>query len=115
MSKRLKNYPDPIEIINKHGADCLRLYLLGSPVVKSEPLRFKEVGVSEITRSILIPLTNSFTFYSEQKTLYELQNKTKMNLRKFNSKNVFDRWIQYKFDAFKKDLFSNLVVIPVIF
>jgi isoleucyl-tRNA synthetase len=28
MSKRLKNYPDPLEIINEYGSDCLRLYLL---------------------------------------------------------------------------------------
>jgi isoleucyl-tRNA synthetase len=27
MSKKLKNYPDPLEIINKYGSDCLRLYL----------------------------------------------------------------------------------------
>ena len=108
MSKRLKNYPDPNEIINKYGADCLRLYLLGSPVVKSEPLRFKEAGVAEIARSILIPLTNSFSFYNEHKTRYELQNETKMKLGKFNSQNVFDRWIQYKLDGFRKDLFSDL-------
>ena len=24
MSKRLKNYPDPIEVVNKYGADALR-------------------------------------------------------------------------------------------
>ena len=32
MSKRLKNYPDPVEVVNKHGADALRMYLLNSPV-----------------------------------------------------------------------------------
>ena len=25
MSKRLKNYPDPVEVVNKYGADALRL------------------------------------------------------------------------------------------
>ena len=34
MSKRLKNYPDPELVINAHGADALRLYLINSPVVR---------------------------------------------------------------------------------
>ena len=50
MSKRLKNYPDPTEVIDKHGADALRLYLLNSPVVRAETLRFKEEGVFGIRR-----------------------------------------------------------------
>ena len=42
MSKRLKDYPDPVEVVKKHGADALRLYLVNSPVVRAESLRFKE-------------------------------------------------------------------------
>lgn len=45
MSKRLRNYPDPAELLNEYGADALRLYLINSPVVKAEPLRFKKEGV----------------------------------------------------------------------
>ena len=44
MSKSLKNYPDPSKILNDYGADALRLYLINSPVVRAEPLRFKEEG-----------------------------------------------------------------------
>ena len=47
MAKRLKNYPDPMEVINKYGADALRFYLLSSPVVKAESLNFSEKGVDE--------------------------------------------------------------------
>merc|ERR1712194_851017 len=48
MSKRLKNYPDPNLIINKYGADALRMYLINSPVVRAEPLKFQEVGVKSV-------------------------------------------------------------------
>ncbi|KAK3043989.1 Isoleucine--tRNA ligase, cytoplasmic, partial [Coniosporium uncinatum] len=48
MSKRLKNYPDPTLIIDKYGSDALRLYLINSPVVRAETLKFKESGVKEI-------------------------------------------------------------------
>ncbi|TNN15304.1 Isoleucine--tRNA ligase, cytoplasmic [Schistosoma japonicum] len=47
MSKRAKNYPDPVEVIKKHGADPLRLYLINSPVVRAQNLRFNESGVHE--------------------------------------------------------------------
>lgn len=41
MSKRKKNYPDPMEIVGKYGADALRLYLINSPVVRGENLKFR--------------------------------------------------------------------------
>ncbi len=62
MSKRLKNYPDPRYLINKYGADAFRLYILSSPVVKAEPLRFKEAGVEEILKEVIIPLENVYNF-----------------------------------------------------
>ena len=42
MSKRLKNYSDPMEITERYGADSLRHYLLGSPVVRGESMDFKD-------------------------------------------------------------------------
>nr|NVI69413.1 Isoleucyl-tRNA synthetase [Cucujiformia] len=55
MSKRKKNYPDPMEIVNKFGADALRLYLISSPVVRAENLRFKEEGVRDIIKDVFLP------------------------------------------------------------
>ncbi|MBP7460844.1 MAG: isoleucine--tRNA ligase [Candidatus Delongbacteria bacterium] len=62
MSKRLRNYPEPEFIINRYGADALRLYLVSSPVVRAEDLRFTEEGVKEILRTILIPFWNCYAF-----------------------------------------------------
>ncbi len=63
MSKRLKNYPDPMHIINAYGADALRLYMINSPVVKAESLRFSEEGVKHAMRHLLIPLWNAYSFF----------------------------------------------------
>ena len=63
MSKSLKNYPDPVEVINKYGADTLRYYLLSSPIVRGEDLSFSEKGVDEIMKKILIRLSNVSSFY----------------------------------------------------
>lgn len=63
MSKRLRNYPDPLELLERHGADALRLYLIDSPVVRAQELRFSENGVKEITRRILLRWWNAYSFF----------------------------------------------------
>jgi isoleucyl-tRNA synthetase len=62
MSKHLKNYPDPLDLVNKYSADVLRLYLMASPAVHAEDLNFSEKGVGEIQRKIISRLLNVVTF-----------------------------------------------------
>jgi isoleucyl-tRNA synthetase len=64
MSKRLKNYPEPTEMIDKYGADALRLYLLNSPALKAEEMRMTESGIKESLRAVIIPLWNSYSFFA---------------------------------------------------
>ena len=63
MSKSLKNYPDPTHVLDKFGADALRAYLINSPVVRADPLRFSEEGVREVVRTVLLPWWNAFSFF----------------------------------------------------
>lgn len=67
MSKRLQNYPDPMEIVEKYGADALRLYLLSSPVMQAENLAFSESGVDDVAKKNIGRLHNVLEFYK----LYE--------------------------------------------
>ncbi|MEX1280121.1 MAG: isoleucine--tRNA ligase [Acidimicrobiia bacterium] len=64
MSKRLQNYPDPQVVLADHGADALRAYLIDSPVVRAEPLRFSEDGVRDVVRTVLLPLWNAYSFFT---------------------------------------------------
>jgi isoleucyl-tRNA synthetase len=64
MSKRKKNYPDPTAIIKEIGADPLRAYLINSPVVRAEPLRFSETGLKEIVRTVVLPYWNALSFFT---------------------------------------------------
>lgn len=99
MSKRLQNYPDPNLVLKQYGADALRLYMINSPVVRAESLRFKESGVKEMVSRVLLALWNSYRFFSEQANLYEkttgkffvadmavISDASRLN-------NVMDRWI----------------------
>ena len=63
MSKSKQNYPDPMGVLDTYGADALRAYLINSPVVRGEPLRFAEAGVKEIVRTVLLPLRSSLGFF----------------------------------------------------
>ncbi|PIR53135.1 hypothetical protein COU76_02785 [Candidatus Peregrinibacteria bacterium CG10_big_fil_rev_8_21_14_0_10_49_10] len=63
MSKRLKNYPDPMEVVQRHGADAVRFALMSSPAVRAEDLRFSEKLVEETVRNVLLPLWNTYSFF----------------------------------------------------
>lgn len=53
---------DPVEILKKYGADALRLYLINSPVVRAEPLRFREDGVFAVVKDVFLPWYNAYRF-----------------------------------------------------
>jgi isoleucyl-tRNA synthetase len=90
MSKRLKNYPEPQVVLDRFGADALRLYLLGSPAVQGEDLKFSERGVELTMRQLLIPLWNAYVFLATYATIYEW---VPTLIRKADPKADIDRWI----------------------
>jgi len=69
MSKSKKNYPDPGKVLDEIGADALRAYLIDSPVVRAEPLRFSERGLREIVRTVVLPYWNVLSFFGTYATL----------------------------------------------
>lgn len=71
MSKRLKNYPEPSEVMEKLGSDAVRLYLLHSPLVRADDFSFSEKGVESTLRKLIIPLWNCYIFLSTYATIYE--------------------------------------------
>jgi len=64
MSKRLQNYPDPSYIMDKYGADAMRFYLMNSPVVEAQDLRFSEAWVEEVVKKVILPLWNTYYFFT---------------------------------------------------
>ncbi|KAF8904442.1 tRNA synthetases class I-domain-containing protein [Gymnopilus junonius] len=95
MSKSLKNYPDPNLIIDQYGADATRMFLVNSPIVRGDNLRFREEGVREVISRVLLPWLNSFRFFIGHAALLK---KTTGAEFKYNAhaplpNNVMDRWI----------------------
>ncbi|MBI5469716.1 isoleucine--tRNA ligase [Candidatus Kaiserbacteria bacterium] len=99
MSKKLQNYPDPMAVVQKYGADALRLYLLTSPVMQAENLQFSEKGVDDILKKNIGRLGNVLAFYK----LYEDPVKADAHgaggtPRDWKSDNLLDRWILARLD-----------------
>ncbi|MCK9202626.1 MAG: class I tRNA ligase family protein, partial [Gallionella sp.] len=84
MSKRLKNYPDPMDVVDRYGADSLRYYLLSSQLLRGEDLRLQEKGVDEVSKKLVMRLDNVRSFYD----LY-----ADGTARSAASQRVLDRWI----------------------
>eukprot|EP01117_Protostelium_nocturnum_P008141 TRINITY_DN2905_c0_g2_i7.p1 TRINITY_DN2905_c0_g2~~TRINITY_DN2905_c0_g2_i7.p1 ORF type:complete len:928 (+),score=332.66 TRINITY_DN2905_c0_g2_i7:89-2872(+) len=92
MSKKEKNYPDPNLVVEKYGADALRLYLIDSPVVRGENLRFAEAGVLQIINLVFRPWYHSFRFFANAATKFSKQFKPDQSLT-LSSQNLMDKWI----------------------
>ena len=93
MSKRLNNYPDPMELIEKYGADALRMYLLSSPAVRAETLSFSEKGVDEINKKVISKIRNVLSFY-KMYALGGLAAKSHLAAKPpSESQNILDKWI----------------------
>ena len=97
MSKRLKNYPDPLVLIEKYGSDALRAYLTASPVMLAENLNFSEKGVQESLRKNIMVLWNVYKFYE---MFAEGQEAVDASA---TSQNVLDQWIIAKLNLLIKE------------
>jgi isoleucyl-tRNA synthetase len=118
MSKRLRNYPDPMEIVNEYGSDALRLYLLSSPASKAEPLKFSKSGVHDMMKEIIIPLTNTISFF---KVYYHLASNAELNIVNIEPTEHINCWILLQVESMIKehnnymenyDLKNAILVLP---
>ncbi len=106
MSKSLRNYTDPVEAINKFGADALRLFLTHSAVVKADDLRYSDNGVREVLKNIIIPLWSGYNFFISYANVENYQAKGMFDTKL--PSNPMDRWIISVAQKMVKDVSSAL-------
>lgn len=117
MSKRLRNYTPPDELMEEYGADALRLYLINSGLVKAEEQRFSDSGVREIVRRALLPWLNAFKFL---KTYVDIDN-WRPSAEFTSSKNIMDQWILSRLQSLKTNIAQEMEayklynVVPALF
>ena len=86
LSKSEKNYTDPMELVEKYGADAMRYALLSSPVVKGENLQFDDENISDIYKKCISRLENVVS-------LYVMNSEGTIVSPEESSNNILDVWM----------------------
>ncbi|NOR44890.1 MAG: isoleucine--tRNA ligase, partial [Candidatus Delongbacteria bacterium] len=103
MSKSKKNYPPVTDVMDKYGADAMRMYLINSPAVRAENLRFSEAGILDVIKKVMLPLWNSYSFlityakidgWKPQDEYFKPEDLT----------NNLDRWIMSSLQSLTKEV-----------
>lgn len=93
ISKKLGNFVDPRVLLERYGADALRLYLISSPASHGEPFKFKDSEISMIEGK-LFQLFNGVKFFLEHYIKFTKDNNLSLDTNIYkHSSNVMDRWI----------------------
>lgn len=100
MSKSVGNYTDPEILMDQHGADALRLYLINSGLVRGEEQRFVDSGVRDMTRRALLPWYNAFMFLD----LYAQIDGWTVDQYDLSHATVLDRWILSRLQSLKTSI-----------
>lgn len=106
MSKSLRNYPDVNEVFERDGSDAMRWFLMSSPVLRGGNLIVTEEGIREGVRQMLLPLWNTYYFFSIYANAdgYEATRRT-------DSTNVLDRYLLAKTHNLIRDVQAHLDVL----
>ena len=100
LSKRLRNYPDPLEMIDVYGSDAMRWLMASSPVVQGGDMRIDKDGkmIADVVKNILNPIWNAFVFYKQYAELDKIKIEGKID-----TENVMDKYILSKLKLFIDD------------
>ncbi len=79
MSKNFGNYPDPKDYLIKYGADSLRLYLMGSPIMIGQDIVISETDWQEQLKTTLMMLWNSYKFFVNYAALENWEPKVELS------------------------------------
>ncbi len=117
MSKSLRNYSPPDELMEAYGADALRLYLINSGLVKAEEQRFADTGVKDMVRRALLPWLNAYKFLHT----YTQIDDWKPSATQGDSPNIMDQWILSRLESLKANIETEMEnyrlynVVPALF
>lgn len=106
MSKSLKNYPDPELILDKYWADAMRFYIMNSPAVKADDLKFSEAWVEETIKKVILPFWNTYSFFTTYANIDNFEWK-EWEVYKYLSDQNFnnlDKWILSRLQELVKEV-----------
>lgn len=92
LSKKLKNYTDPNELIDTYGADSLRFLLLSSSLLNGEDYAMQDKDVGDVARKLAM-VWNMYDFFTLYADVDNWEWDEKHNDPSDKLKNPLDQWI----------------------
>ena len=105
LSKRLRNYPDPLEFFDEYGADTMRWFLVSSPVLTGGDIVIPREArtIAQVQREAISPLLNAYSFFALYANLESLEPAAISD-----ADGAMDRYILVKLGVLAKDAHSAL-------
>ncbi len=104
MSKNFGNFPDPKMLMEKHGGDALRTYLMGSPLMKGEDISFSNEGVPDVVRGFMLILWNSYKYFIDYANIFEWSCEASGGNAAAENLTILDKWILARLTELVYDL-----------
>ena len=105
LSKKSKNYTDPMELMKNFGTDAFRLYMYDSNAMLVNDMQFDENGLKDSLQQVLLPFWNCAYFYQSYAGIDNFTGNVNCVPHPENS---LDKWILAKLYATEKQIKDSM-------
>lgn len=110
LSKKLKNYTEPTELMDKFSADAERLHFVSAPLMNGEDARLSDSDVETVERKLNM-FSNTYDFFTMYASVDGWDSEVTYKngeLLSPNSKNILDKWIVSRLQSLIKEVQSGM-------
>ncbi len=107
MSKKLKNYTDPMELMDKYSADSFRFLMMASPLTSGENFSLADKDVADVARKLSM-VWNMYDFFTLYADVDGWEWDGKLEDPSTNLNNPLDQWIVSRVHQLAKDIDANM-------
>ena len=110
LSKKLKNYTEPTELMDKFSADAERLHLLTAPLMNGEDARLADSDVETIERKLAM-FSNTYDFFTMYASVDGWDSDEAYmdgQLLAPTSENILDKWIVSRLQTLIKEVTDGM-------
>lgn len=109
MSKKLKNYTDPMELMDQYSVDSFRFLMLSSPLLNGEDFALRDKDVADVARKLSM-IWNMYDFFTLYADVDGWEWNGKIEDPSADLKNPLDQWIVSRLHQLAEEVGSNMDV-----